>query len=329
MIYVYLLLVFLIILTLYFSDEKVNRIKRQLEKQKSITKKNRKEPSYNYITRIRKSNQFVNIKSKFNKKLQDYPVIRQIREQYITRIAIIECISEKEATTKLENYLVTAGMIFIGTFAITFIFLQVIYLSFVISFSVFYLYLHRFNSKIKKGIHKIEQDFPEVIQAFFDEYIITKNSKNALLSVIDRGPEGSTKLVFEKLIREIYSGSSWEVAINDFSSSLNFFYAQAFAEILKLSLSEVGDVSAELNELMNIIQDDIEQKEQTKSTMHENKMMFYIINTVTLIVVVINIFVHPFAKEVYSYTATGSILFSIWLIQIIAGILFIEASENI
>lgn len=327
MIYAYLTLIIGLFLYLLFSSY---RLSPNIKARRSHKKRDKKESGLkDFIYKITDSKDYRYFRSYVSRKLKEYPVIRKITDTYTKRISIIDSISEEEAARVLEINILSSLLTMAASFAISLLFLKVIYLAFIFSVSIFYVYWHRFNTKIKIGIHEIENSFPNLVQSFIDEYVVSKNSKNALISIMNKAPEGSTKMLFEKLIREIYSGTSWEDSINEFSHNLNFFYAQAFSEILKLSLTKVGDISEELNDLMDIMQDDIQQKEQTKSTVHENKVMFYIVNAVTLSVVILNILFHPFAKEIYSYTAVGSALLSFWILQIMAGVLFIEASENI
>lgn len=328
MIYAYITISLAIVLYLVISSATNTKSSSKINTNLQKKKQNEKNVKY-YINQIASNSKYIHFRKYVDKRLKKYTILKESKNKLIRRISIIQCISEEEAEKKLEINIISSILLSASLFCISLFFLEVIYLAFIISITMLYLYWHRFNTNIKKGIRKIEQSFPDIVQTFIDDYIVSKNAKNALLSITKRSNDGSIKMIFEKLIREIYSGTSWEYAIDEFSKTLKFFYAQAFSEILKLSLHEVGDISEELDELMNIMHEDIEKKEQTKSTIYENKLMFYIINASTFLVVNLNILFHPFAKEIYSYTIAGSTLLSLWLVQVIAGILFIEASENI
>lgn len=291
MIYAYITISLAIVVYLVLSAATNTKSNSKINSTSKKKKQNEKNIKY-YANKIASNSKYISFRKYVDKRLKKYTMLKESKNKLIRRISIIQCISEEEAEKKLEISIISSILLSASFFCISLFFLKVIYLAFILSMTMLYLYWHRFNTNIKKGIQKIEQSFPDIVQTFIDDYIVSKNAKNALLSITKRSNDGSIKMIFEKLIREIYSGTSWEYAIDEFSKTLKFFYAQAFSEILKLSLHEVGDISEELDELMNIL-------------------------------------FHPFAKEIYSYTIAGSTLLSLWLLQVIAGILFIEASENI
>ncbi|KXG73729.1 hypothetical protein [Thermotalea metallivorans] len=72
-----------------------------------------------------------------------------------------------------------------------------------------------------------------------------------------------------------------------------------------------------LNELVN---EEIQASEQDKTEQVANKMIFIILNMVTSLAFIMNIFLNPIAKELYFYTTLGNTLILFWVFVIVAGI---------
>ena len=321
MIYVYIgLVATLLLLLLLLSSQSTTKRRNN--------KKNKLKKEVNLSSLFDNSKSASQILSTVNRLTDKQTKISGNIENIIKRNAIVNNISLSKAKKEMDRHIVISVIFSFFVFVGALWMFKVWYLAFIITFAAIYLYWHNITSKLKKEISKIENSFPEIIQNFYDEYIVHKNAKNALVCIVTKTNQKATKMIFEKLIREVYSGEAWEESIDNMANALDFFYAYAFAEILKLTISDIGDITQEIQELIDLMQDDIEKREQTKSNLHENKMMFLIINAITAVVIILNMAFHPFAKEIYSYTTAGSTLLSLWIIQIIAGIFFIEVTEN-
>lgn len=322
-------LAFIVVLCFYTAPPNLEVFpieKRKIKNKSKIPKKTYKQKYTRQYQTIAEQLLFISFIERY---IANRPRLKNIKDHYIRRISITNSISQEEATIKVNQWISNSLFLGIASFVITFIFLKVAIISIVIAIMFVYFYLYHINSKIKKNIQKIEDKFPDVIQAYMDEYIITKNTTSALISINQKLKEGPEKTIFEKIVREIHSGVPIIDALEHISKSLDFFYANAFVNILKLSLTQMGDVTRELNELLNIIQNDVLAKQQTKAFLHGNVLMFHIINGITFIGIIATMIFHPFATSLYAYTSIGNTLLLLWIIQFIGGILFVEAAEKI
>lgn len=273
-----------------------------------------------------KSKLILFIKPRLNKKIITF--LNKFYLSNIERMAIGDCISISNSRTKVDFFISRQITVSFTLFLFLLFFLKNIWIALLLS--VLYIFLFTFITikKLDNKMKCLEYSFPEAIQIFYDNYLVSKNIKNSLIHVSEK-TDGSIKILFENVLRKIYSGKNYILAIDEMASTLNIFYAYAFAEILKLSLSDAGDVSNEIAELLELIQEDIEDKEKTKSELHENKMLFYLLNVITAVIFVFNILFHPYGKELYAYTIKGSIIITIWVLQIIGGLIFIDINEKI
>lgn len=262
------------------------------------------------------------------KKLESNVRLNKYYKNIIDRLSVADCISLEMSKEIIDDFIfkntIIAGLVFIFVL----FFLKTIWISAVFSLSAVYLSFYTKMNGLSKKMKIIEFKFPEAVQIFYDEYIVTSNVRNSLTHVSDK-TKGSIQLLFETMVRKMYSGEDSVAAIDGMANTMNIFYAYAFAEILKLSLTDVGDISKEIGQLIKLMQEDIEENEKTKSEMHENKMMFYVLNSITAVVFIANLFLHPYAKEMYSYTIKGSMILMFWIIQIIGGLVFIDLNEKI
>lgn len=262
------------------------------------------------------------------KKIESNVRLNKYYKNIIDRLSVADCISLEMSKEIIDDFIfkntIIAGLVFIFVL----FFLKTIWISAVFSLSAVYLSFYTKMNGLSKKMKIIEFKFPEAVQIFYDEYIVTSNVRNSLTHVSDK-TKGSIQLLFETMVRRMYSGEDSVAAIDEMANTMNIFYAYAFAEILKLSLTDVGDISKEIGQLIKLMQEDIEENEKTKSEMHENKMMFYVLNSITAVVFIANLFLHPYAKEMYSYTIKGSMILMFWIIQIIGGLVFIDLNEKI
>lgn len=262
-----------------------------------------------------------------NNYIDNNKVIKRYYDYLIKKVSITECSSMKVAKNKVDIFFKNLFYIFIASFFILIMIFKSWYVAFLAAVTIIYLIFVKYTGTINKKMQDIEFGFPEVVQQFADEYVVNSNVKKALLNVANK-QTGSAAIIFERLVREMYSGRNEIEAIDEMAKTLDFFYSYAFAEILKLSLSDVGSIENELHFLIQLMQEDIEEKERKKSDLYENKAMFYLLNGITVFVVLLNFFVHPFAKELYTYTTTGNLLIVVWIVMFIFGEIFMNFIEE-
>jgi Flp pilus assembly protein TadB len=202
------------------------------------------------------------------------------------------------------------------------------YVILVIALLVLYLMHYGFGTYLNYKLKRVYEQFPIAIQMFTDIYITNKSIKNALTdSYVDMPKD--VGLVFERLARKLSSGHEYDKYIHEFADSLSYVWGYAFAELLLMSYEGSGDISNDLlflNELMN---DDLQDEEESKAEMTTNKTLFMVLNLITVIVFVGNIFFSPIAKELYFYTTTGNTIIMSWLMLIAFGISVSTIMENI
>lgn len=290
--------------------------KIKVKKKKQKVSPNRK----TYIDEI--------ILERIDKKIKKNKLLKNYHDKLIKKIAITNCCSFELAHNKLKKGILNMMYIAFFSFFILLLIFKIWYIALTLSASIVYLFFNYYTGKIDKKISQLEMKFPETVQKFADEYIINRNIRKSLMNISEKS-NGSIKLVFERLVRNIHSGLDENTSIDEMAKSLDFFYAYAFAEILKLSLSDVGNVTKEIGFLIELMQDDLEQQEKTKSELHENKAMFMILNGITVFILVVNFMIHPYAREIYTYTATGAFMIMLWVIEFVGGLLFISLSEKI
>jgi hypothetical protein len=87
-----------------------------------------------------------------------------------------------------------------------------------------------------------------------------------------------------------------------------------------MSYEGTGDISEDLLFLNEMVNDDLQSEEENRSEMASNKMLFIILNSVTLCAFIGNIFLNPIAKQLYFYTSTGNTIIMIWLIVVALGV---------
>ena len=300
-----LVCIFSIVIVLF---EKI-KIKKKVSKNKK-----------NYIDEI--------MLEKIDKKIKKNKSLKIYYDKLIKKIAITNCCSFELAENKLKKGILRIVYVAFFSFFLLFLIFKIWYIALIGTLSILYLLLNHYIGKIDKKMNQLEMEFPETVQKFADEYIINRNIRRSLMSISEKS-SGSIKLVFERLVRNIHSGIDENTSIDEMAKSLDFFYAYAFAEILKLSLSDVGNVTKEIGFLIELMQEDLEQQEKTKSDLHENKAMFMILNGITAFILVVNFMIHPYAREIYTYTATGAFMIMLWVIEFVGGLLFISLSEKI
>lgn len=182
-------------------------------------------------------------------------------------------------------------------------------------FFLFYLFYVCMNIKVKK----VYNQFPLALQMFTEEYVINKNIKNAFNNSYKKMPIEIGK-IFERLSRELNS-STYIKTIIEFSNAFDYIWCYAFCEILIMSYDgDTYDISEELIYLNELIYDEIKEDEETITAISESKSVFVVLNIITTIIFIFNLFLNKSSLNLYFKTVVGNIIIIFWLISIIIGI---------
>lgn len=260
--------------------------------------------------------------------LKNYQLLYAIKEKYVEKLGVIN--------TNKRSHNNGIAIIFMATSLFTTILLCLFlltvmnmwYVVLVIGILNLYLLNYAFVFYLNSKLKKIYSQFPVALQLFTDIYITNKNIKVALNDSYKEMPY-EVGVVFEKLARRLSSGHEYERHIKEFADSLSYVWGYAFAELLLMSYEGSGDITNDLLFLNELINDDMQDEEESKTEMATNKMLFLILNGVTLFAFICNIFFNPVAKQLYFYTSTGNTIIMIWIIVIVLGISMSTILDNI
>lgn len=294
----------------------------------NFAKKERRKKKLDILTSSKQVIESNGLIKKIGIKIEDYPLINKLREKYKDKLNIINK-NESDTNDSIAVTLVIANalltMLFIFSLSL---FMNVWYVLLVIGVTTTYL-LHcivEFYLNIK--LKKIYSQFPIAIQLFTDIYMSSRNIKMALNSSYQEMPN-EISVVFERLSRELASSYDYESHLKKFAKSLGYVWGYAFTELLLMSYEGGGDISEDLIFLNELINDDIQDSEETKSEMATNKMLFVILMLSTAGAFVLNVLYNPVAKSLYFYTPIGNTLLMIWVIVIALGITVTIVLDNL
>lgn len=294
----------------------------------NFAKKERRKKKLDILTSSKQVIERNGLIKKIGIKIEDYPLINKLREKYKDKLNIINK-NESNTNDSIAVTLVIANalltMLFIFSLSL---FMNVWYVLLVIGVTTTYL-LHcivefYLNFKLKK----IYSQFPIAIQLFTDIYMSNRNIKMALNSSYQEMPN-EISVVFERLSRELASSYDYESHLKKFAKSLGYVWGYAFTELLLMSYEGGGDISEDLIFLNELINDDIQDSEETKSEMATNKMLFVILMLSTAVAFALNVLYNPVAKSLYFYTPIGNTLLMIWVIVIALGITVTIVLDNL
>lgn len=260
------------------------------------------------------------------KKLQNFKLINKIYNLQIHRMVVLNNESREASKKKLEKEIIRGIYTAIGSGILAYTVGRSMLITVITIIVTLYILTTHSLGKSEKRMNKLEADFPEIIQFFLDEYILTKNIRSGLKNVVNR-TTGPIHNVFSTIIREIYSGVEEKEAFEKAADTIGFYYAYAFVDILTIA-EEVGDITEPMNYLSSIIRDEIEVRERAKTMNFENKMMNNILNSIAAIGILYNMVRFDFAKPVYLYTATGNALIIFWLVQFAATTVYNKMNER-
>lgn len=251
--------------------------------------------------------------------LKNYQLIYAIKEKYAEKLGVINTNKKRHNNAIAIIFIATSITItiLISVFLLTV--MNMWYIVLIIGILTLYLMNYGFMFYLNLKLKKIYSQFPVAIQMFTDIYITNKNIKNALNDSYKEMPH-EVGLVFEKLARRLSSGHEHERHIKEFADSLSYVWGYAFSELLLMSYEGSGDISNDLLFLNELINDDMQDEEESRTEMATNKMLFLILNGCTLFTFLANMFFNPVARELYFYTSTGNTLIMIWIIVIALGI---------
>jgi Flp pilus assembly protein TadB len=296
---IYIILI-LISLTLILLEIKGKR------KRKLRVAKKRKFEFNNHL--IRKLDKIVS-KNELTEKLKKY---------YVDKLGVLNT-NKKIQNTGIAVSVILGSLIFtLMTAILLTLVMNVWYVILIISALTLYFINYGFILYLNTQLKKIHKQFPIALQLFTDSYITNNNIKVALNESYSEMPT-EIGMVFEKLARRLSSGHEQRKYIIEFADNLNYVWGHAFAEILLLSLEGTGDIGDDLLFLNELVSDDLQDDEETKSEMSTNKMLFMAINGCTVVAFILNIFFNPIASELYFYTQTGNIIVMFWIAVIALG----------
>lgn len=274
-----------------------------------------------------KSSKEGNLIKKIDKIICRNPNLNQAKENYISKLQLINSKSSEYNNTLILKYLAFDVMISLVLLISLFSTITMWYAVITITLVFFYVIILLGVNYIDYKLNKIHRQFPVALQCFLDEYIIHKNIKSAINNSYVRMPTEISSS-FELLARMLSGEKKYEIAIKKFASGLSYVWGYSFAEILLISYEGVGDITEELMMLNKLVSEEITAEEEEKSSRFENKMTFIIIYAFALVGIIINILKNSMAKYLYFYTSTGNTLIAIWLIILIVGITFISLTER-
>ena len=265
---------------------------------------------------------------KADKLISKNKYIRQQKEKYISKLQLILDKGKEQCSIYVTMYF--AGSFFAAVFIgiILASILTVWHFTIIISIAILYTLMYCGSLILKIKIDKIYSQFPEALQIFTDEFMEYKNIKKAVDNSYNRMPEQIGK-VFEKLSRELSSGGDFRESIEEMANSLEYIWAYTFAEILLMSFNGAGNIEEDLLYLNNLICEEATIEEEVRTEMATNKIIFIILNILTLGMFIINMVTNNLSRYLYFFTSTGSGLIIMWLVLLIGGFTILNISEKV
>lgn len=269
----------------------------------------------------------VHIKN-ISEKFEDYPFLNQVKELYKDKLNVINK-NDIKANNDLAVVLVSLNFIFTAMLIIFIsVFINLWYVLAVIGITTSYLLHCLLDFYLNFKLKKLHSQFPAAIQIFTDIYMSSRNIKMGLNESYKEMPK-EISVVFERLSRELASSYDYEKHLRKFAKSLGYVWGYAFTELLLMSYEGGGDISEDLIFLNELINDDIQDSEETKSEMATNKMLFIILMIATAVAFISNVLYNPVAKSLYFYTPIGNTLLMMWVIVMALGITATIVLDNL
>lgn len=255
-------------------------------------------------------------------------LFKDIRDSYSTKLTTILGKNKYQCNTYITLYCLISIFAAVTIGILLLVFLAVWHFVILISFSVLYIFIYAGTLWIQFRMNKIYEQFPEALQIFTDEYMEYKNIKNAIDNSYNKMPEQIGR-AFEKLSRELSSGRNIKESIKNMADSFEYVWGYAFAHVLLMSYEGAGNISDDLIYLGTLMSEELTIEEEVKTENATNKIIFIILNMLTLAILIINMISNDMSKFLYFFTSDGNILLIIWIVQLIAGFNILNISEKI
>ena len=276
----------------------------------------------------RNKNSDIKIMKTVDKIIFKYKWLQNIRESYSMKLTVILNKDKYQCNAYITLYCLLSVFISIIIGVLLLTILTVWHFVLLISLSVLYISIYAGTLWVKMKMNKIYEQFPEALQVFTDEYMEFKNIKSAIDNSYNIMPEKIGK-VFEKLSRELSSGRNIKESIANMADSFEYVWGYAFAHILLMSYEGAGNIEEDLIYLGTLISEELTIEEEVKTEMATNKIIFIILNVLTVVMFVINMTTNDMSRFLYFYTSDGSNLLICWIVQLIAGFNILNISEKI
>lgn len=254
--------------------------------------------------------------------------LKSIKEKYAAKLRITSVKSELQCSAYIIGYLLISLIIALAAAFIFSILLSIWHFIVLISISVFCILIYSGTLYIKIKMDKIYNQFPEALQIFIDEYIEYKNIKKAIDNSYSRMPM-QVGGVFEKVSRQLSSGENFKRSIMSMADGLDYIWAHTFAEILILSYAGAGNIEEDLLYLNTLICEEATIEEEMRTEAATNKIIFIVLNILTIIIFVINMAANSLSKYLYFFTATGNGLLIMWLCFSVIGLIILNITEKV
>lgn len=285
----------------------------------NFAKKERRKKKLDILTSSKQVIEKSGLVKKIGKKIEEFPLLEKLKDNYRDKLNVINK-NEDHANNSIAVLMITSNMLSTSLFVILLsMFVNVWYVLAVIGITNLYLFHCIIEFYLNIKLKKIYSQFPIAIQLFTDIYMSSMNIKMALNTSYHEMPK-EISVVFERLSRELSSSYDYESHLRKFAKSLGYTWGYAFTELLLMSYQGGGDISNHLIFLNELINDDIQDSEETKSEMATNKMLFIVLMLATAGAFTLNILYNPVAKSLYFYTPVGNTLLMVWVIVIALGI---------
>lgn len=267
----------------------ISIIEIQNEKKKSVLKK--------YIKTTRNSDNF------FDNWLNSQEFIIKWEERNEQKFALLSNIITPRKLTKLTIYSITFGVLF----SLLLQNILILPLSLGICYYIPTLYLDLLV-KNKKG--KIEGQLGVAIKFFTTEFTTTRSVIVALQNIIPKLPY-PIKTEFEKLTRELNSGTSPKDSLLNFSKRLDNKFSYVFSKLLISYFNDGTEFGEHLVRLSQDISTAQIQHKEIRSELSMVRTTNFILNGVVLFSILIIFVLFPSKSIYFKSSTTGQSLMTL------------------
>ncbi len=254
----------------------------------------------------------------FLTKLNRYEKLRKIKNKYAGRLSLFNSKSKLENEYIIARFLILTLIVSFAGSVLSLILFAMWYAPIAISIASVFFLCYIGIVYINLNLKKIYGQFPIALQVFTDEYVITKNIKNALNESYSKMPKEIGQL-FENLSRKLDSRNYKEV-LKDFADGINLIWCYAYVEVLTLSYEGADDISEELIYLNELTGDEMKEDEETATSIAEGNSIFIVLNVITILMFIFNLVINSGSRQLYFRTSTGNFILLYWIISFIIGV---------